>query len=92
MSGDSREANEAWAGRRRGSRWPRLGEPEALVDSLATVADIEFWRTGHIRRDLLDRAIEIHGRSGGEEDPRATLAHQLGRADLFREARRSGKS
>jgi DNA-binding NarL/FixJ family response regulator len=64
-----------------------LGEPETLVDSLSTVADIQFWRTGHIRRDLLDRAIEIHANTGGEADPRVTLAHQLGRAEHFGEAR-----
>jgi DNA-binding NarL/FixJ family response regulator len=57
------------------------------VESLTTLADIDFWRTGHIRRDLLDRAIAIHGRTAGEGDPRLTLAHQLGRADHFREAR-----
>ena len=93
VSGDSRDSE-------RGLDWAQagltlaeeLGEPEALVNSLATVADIEFWRTGHIRRDLLDRAVEIHGRSGGEEDPRVTLAHQLGRADHFREAREMWKA
>jgi tetratricopeptide (TPR) repeat protein len=36
-----------------------VGEPDSLVEGLTTVADIEFWRTGRIRRDLLDRAIEI---------------------------------
>jgi DNA-binding CsgD family transcriptional regulator len=64
-----------------------LGEPGPLVDSLTTVADIEFWRTGRIRRDLLDRAVELHAESPGGEDPRVPLAHQLGRADHFGEAR-----
>ena len=84
-SGDSARASEwAEAGL---ALAEELGEPEALVESLTTVADIEFWRTGHIRRDLLDRAIDVCGQSGGGPDPRLTLAHQLGRADHFGEAR-----
>ena len=64
-----------------------VGEPDSLVEGLTTVADIEFWRTGRIRRDLLDRAIEIQRRADCDQDARLTLAHQLGRADRFREAR-----
>src|SRR5262245_4816296 len=64
-----------------------LGEPETLVDCLTIVADIEFWRTGHIRRDLLDRAIDLDAENGGGEGPRVALAHQLGRADHYSEAR-----
>jgi DNA-binding NarL/FixJ family response regulator len=88
MSGDSRNSERALGWAEAGLVLAEeLGEPETLVSSLTTVADIEFWRTGHIRRDLLDRAMEIHGESDGEEDPRSTLAHELGRADHFREAR-----
>ena len=88
MSGDSRDSEQALGWAEAGLALAEdLGEPDVLVDSLTTVADIEFWRTGHIRRDLLDRAIEIHGKTAGGEDPRSTLAHQLGRADHFREAR-----
>ena len=88
MSGDSQDSEQALGWAEAGLALAEdLGEPETLVNGLTTLADVEFWRTGHIRRDLLDRAIEIHGKSGGEEDPRLTLAHQLGRADHFREAR-----
>ena len=88
MSGDSRDSEQALGWAEAGLVLAEdLGEPDVLVDSLTTVADIEFWRTGHIRRDLLDRAIEIHGKTAAEEDPRSTLAHQLGRADHYREAR-----
>lgn len=88
MSGDSRDSEQALGWAEAGLALAEdLGEPEVLVESLTTVADIEFWRTGHIRRDLLDRAIEIHGQTAGEGDPRSTLAHQLGRADHFHEAR-----
>jgi DNA-binding CsgD family transcriptional regulator len=88
VSGDSRDSERALAWAEAALALAEdLGEPEALVAGLTTVADIEFWRTGHIRRDLLDRAIELHGRSGLGGDPRQTLAHQLGRADHFAEAR-----
>ena len=88
MSGDSRDSEQALGWAEAGLALAEdLGEPETLVESLTTVADIEFWRTGHIRRDLLDRAIGIHGKTAGEDDPRLTLAHQLGRADHFGEAR-----
>jgi DNA-binding CsgD family transcriptional regulator len=88
VSGDSRDSEQALGWAEAGlALAEELGEPEVLVDSLTNVADIEFWRTGHIRRDLLDRAIQIHGQTAGEDDPRLTLAHQLGRADHYREAR-----
>jgi DNA-binding NarL/FixJ family response regulator len=88
VSGDGRESERALGWAEAGLALAEdLGEPDVLVESLTTVADIDFWRTGHIRRDLLDRAISIHGRTAGEDDPRLTLAHQLGRADHFREAR-----
>ncbi len=89
VSGASRESARALGWAEEGLALAEdLGEPQTLVESLTTVADIDFWRTGHMRRDLLDRAISIHGRTGGEDDPRLTLAHQLGRADHFREARK----
>lgn len=88
VSGDSRDSERALGWAKAGLALAEdLGDPEPLVESLTTVADVEFWRTGHIRRDLLDRAIEIHAQTGGEGDPRVTLAHQLGRADHFTEAR-----
>ncbi len=88
MSGDGRDSEQALSWAEAGLALAEdLDEAEVLVESLTTVADIEFWRTGHIRRDLLDRAIEIHGHAAVEDDPRLTLAHQLGRADHFGEAR-----
>jgi DNA-binding NarL/FixJ family response regulator len=88
VSGDSRDSERALGWAEAGLALAEdLGEPEALVNSLTTVADIEFWRTGHIRRDLLDRAVEIHRNTGAGEDPRVKLAHELGRADHFGEAR-----
>jgi DNA-binding CsgD family transcriptional regulator len=88
VSGDSRDSEQAQSWADAGLALAEdLGESEALVAGLTTVADIEFWRTGHIRRDLLDRAIAIRAKSRGEDDPRQTLAHQLGRADHFGEAR-----
>jgi DNA-binding CsgD family transcriptional regulator len=88
VSGDSRDSERALGWAQEGlALAEELGEPETLVDCLTIVADIEFWRTGHIRRDLLDRAIEFHAESGGDEDPRVMLAHQLGRADHYSEAR-----
>jgi DNA-binding CsgD family transcriptional regulator len=67
----------------------KLGEPAVLVNSLTRLAEITFWRDGRIRRDLLDRAVEIHVATQGapSNDPRATLAHQLGRAHHFEESR-----
>jgi len=88
VSGDRRDSERALGWAEAGlALAEELGEPDTVVESLTTVADIDFWRTGHIRRDLLDRAIALHGGTAGEGDPRLTLAHQLGRADHFREAR-----
>jgi len=70
----------------------QLAEPELLVFSLATVAEIMFWRTGRIRRDLLDRALEIE-RTGiqpywpASDKRRGLLAILLGLADCYDEAR-----
>ena len=63
------------------------GDPEQLASSLATLAEMTFWRTGRIRRDLLDRAIDVGRAGGGDEDARATLARLLARADRYEEAR-----
>jgi hypothetical protein len=62
-------------------------DPEQLAHGLATLAEITFWRTGRIRRGLLDRAIEVGGAAGNDEAGRATLARLLARADRFEEAR-----
>jgi DNA-binding NarL/FixJ family response regulator len=80
-----------------------LAEPELLVASLTVLASLEFWRTGRIQRDLLDRAIElalIRGEpSAGSQpaladpssplthEPRTNLALQLGIAGHFEESR-----
>jgi ATP/maltotriose-dependent transcriptional regulator MalT len=87
VSGDSRAATE-YAESALGLA-EKLNEPAVLVHSLTRLAEITFWRDGRIRRDLLERAIEIHVRTNGapNSDPRATLAHQLGRADHFEESR-----
>ena len=79
----------------------QLAEPDLLVIGLVTVAEITFWRTGRIRRDLLDRASAIERSSGGERrgprrprislavdgTPQTTLAWQLGRSGRHDEAR-----
>jgi DNA-binding CsgD family transcriptional regulator len=65
----------------------RLAEPAQLAASLATLAELTFWRTGRIRRDLLDRAIELGRTVGSDEDGRITLARLLGLADRYDEAR-----
>jgi DNA-binding CsgD family transcriptional regulator len=60
---------------------------EQLAFSLATLGELTFWRTGRIRRDLLDQAIEA-GRAVGDDGPgRAALARLLARADRYEEAR-----
>jgi len=65
-----------------------LAEPDMLVLSLVKVAEITFWRTGRIRRDLLDRALGIEGVSlAADAAPQATLAWQLGRSGRHDEAR-----
>jgi DNA-binding CsgD family transcriptional regulator len=63
-----------------------LGEPMPLAGSLATLAQLTFWQTGRILRDLLDRAIEF-GRPVGNEDGRVALARLLALADRYEEAR-----
>jgi DNA-binding CsgD family transcriptional regulator len=63
------------------------GDSEQLASSLATLAEMTFWRTGRIRRDLLDRAIDVGRAGGGDEAARATLARLLARADRYEEAR-----
>jgi DNA-binding CsgD family transcriptional regulator len=65
----------------------QLGEPEALAVGLATVARVTFWRTGRIRRDLLDRAIELEEAAGGGGSSRVLLGRILTRADQHEEAR-----
>src|SRR5439155_15935139 len=65
----------------------QLAEPDLLVLGLARVAEITFWRTGRIRQDLLDRALELERTAGGKcwrgrsvhgldtsSSPRTTLA------------------
>jgi hypothetical protein len=64
-----------------------LAEPETLAVSLITLARVTFWRTGRLRRDLLDRAIEIAERTGESNDARIVLARILGRCDRHAEAR-----
>jgi DNA-binding CsgD family transcriptional regulator len=64
-----------------------LAEPVQLASSLATLAELTFWRTGRIRRDLLDRAIELGRTVGNDEDGRVTLARLLGLADRYEETR-----
>lgn len=65
----------------------RLAEPVQLAASLATFAELSFWRTGRIRRDLLDRAIELGRTVDRFHDGRVTLARVLGLADRYEEAR-----
>jgi DNA-binding NarL/FixJ family response regulator len=64
-----------------------LGEAETLAVCLRTVARVTFWRTGRIRRDLLDRAIEIAQRTDTTADARILLARILVRCDRHAEAR-----
>jgi ATP/maltotriose-dependent transcriptional regulator MalT len=79
----------------------QLGDPEVLVVSLVTVAEITFWRAGRIRRDLLERAMEIERAARSTRPvgartrislavdgaPLTTLAWQLGRSGRYEEAR-----
>ena len=65
----------------------RLAQPVQLAASLATFAELTFWRTGRIRRDLLDRAIELGRTVDRFHDGRVTLARVLGLADRYEEAR-----
>ncbi len=64
-----------------------LAEAETLAVSLITVGRVTFWRTGRLRRDLLDRAIEIAERTDGNADARIVLARILCRCDRHAEAR-----
>jgi DNA-binding CsgD family transcriptional regulator len=66
-----------------------LGDPETLVLCMTAFADITFWQTGRMCRETLERAIAIHQESQGlpGDDPRVTLAHNLGRAERFEESR-----
>jgi DNA-binding CsgD family transcriptional regulator len=64
-----------------------LAEAETLAVSLITVARVTFWRTGRLRRDLLERAIEIAERTDGNADARIVLARILCRCDRHAEAR-----
>ena len=64
-----------------------LAEAETLAVSLITVARVTFWRTGRLRRDLLERAIEIAERTDGNADARIVLARILCRCDCHAEAR-----
>jgi DNA-binding CsgD family transcriptional regulator len=64
-----------------------LAEPSSRAEALATFTELTFWSTGHIRRDLLDRAIEIERASGADVGARMTLGRLLGRSDRFDEAR-----
>jgi DNA-binding CsgD family transcriptional regulator len=62
-------------------------DSEQLAATLATLAEVTFWRTGRIRHDLLDRAIELGRGTREGEHARATLARSLARADRYQEAR-----
>ena len=65
------------------------GDLDVLVTCLAAVADATFGLVGQLRRDLLDRAIEIHRttRVAPSLDPRSILAYNLGRMERFEESR-----
>jgi DNA-binding CsgD family transcriptional regulator len=64
-----------------------LAEADTLALSLVTVARVTFWRTGRLRRDLLQRAIEIEEETFRNNDARTVLARILGRCDRHAEAR-----
>ena len=64
-----------------------LADPETLAQSLITLARVTFWRTGRLRRDLFDRAVDIADRTGGIDDASIVLARILGRCDRHAEAR-----
>jgi DNA-binding NarL/FixJ family response regulator len=63
------------------------GDAEVLASCLCTVAELTFWRTGQMRRDLLDRAVRIEDDLGYAVDARGTLARLLARCDRYAEAR-----
>jgi len=62
------------------------GDPGSIGLGLVTVAELEFWRSGRIHRDLLDRAVAIERMTGRDLGARSALARSLGRADRHREA------
>jgi len=51
------------------------------------LAELTFWQTGRIRRDLLDRAIDLGRGAGNDEGARVSLARLLALANRFEEAR-----
>ncbi|MGH2931997.1 MAG: ATP-binding protein [Gaiellaceae bacterium] len=69
----------------------QLCDPDLLTHSRIAVAIVTFLRTGCIRRDLLEPAIDLARRTGGGpafgDGPRNALAFQLGRTDRRGEAR-----
>jgi DNA-binding CsgD family transcriptional regulator len=65
----------------------QLAEPEALAVALGTVARVTFARTGRVRRDLLDRAVDLERGFGGDGSARVELARVLGRSGRYEEAR-----
>ncbi|HEX7310598.1 MAG TPA: AAA family ATPase, partial [Gaiellaceae bacterium] len=65
----------------------QAADPEQLAASLATFAELTFWRTGRIHRDLLERAIELERTAGVDGNARPTLARLLALANRFEEAR-----
>ena len=65
----------------------QVADPEQLAASLATFAELTFWRTGRIHRGLLERAIELERTAGGDGNARPTLARLLALANRFEEAR-----
>ena len=65
----------------------QVADPEQLAASLATVAELTFWRTGRIHRDMLERAIELERTAGVDGNARPTLARLLALANRFDEAR-----
>jgi DNA-binding CsgD family transcriptional regulator len=64
-----------------------LADAATLAVSLITLARVTFWRTGSLRRDLLNRAIEIAERTDGNADARIVLARILCRCDQHADAR-----
>jgi DNA-binding NarL/FixJ family response regulator len=62
-------------------------EPAVLATSLATVAELTFWRTSELRQDLLDRAVTIEAGLGYDVDARGTLARLVALCDRHGQAR-----
>ena len=65
----------------------RADAPAVLAVTLATVAELTFWRTSHLRQDLLDRAVTIEAELGYDVDARGTLARLLALCDRHTQAR-----